>query len=54
MSGKAITKCPKCGSRCLWYKPDGSVFCMVCKNQYNKEEMAVCKSKKQPAEKSAN
>lgn len=22
--------CRKCGSKCLWYKPDGSVLCTVC------------------------
>jgi hypothetical protein len=35
---EVITNCRKCGSRCLWYKPDGSVFYMVCKTHYNKEE----------------
>ena len=43
---KVITNCRKCGSGCLWYKPDGSIFCMVCKTQYNKEEEKNAKNKK--------
>jgi len=34
---KTLTKCPKCGSGCLWYKPDGFIVCMVCMNLYDKE-----------------
>jgi hypothetical protein len=25
--------CEKCGSKCLWYKPDGAVVCTVCMAQ---------------------
>ena len=32
----AITECPKCGSACLWYKPDGSVLCTICMTEYPK------------------
>jgi len=46
-----ISKCPKCGSVCLWHKPDGSVLCTVCMTLINKEEKEKCR--KQPAKKSA-
>jgi uncharacterized Zn finger protein (UPF0148 family) len=47
---KIITNCSKCGSGCLWYKPDGSVLCTVCMTLYNKEGKIVCK--KEPEKKS--
>gem|GEM_PF-6524482 len=43
---KVISKCPNCGSGCLWYKPDGSVFCTVCNTPYSKEEAMKCSKKK--------
>jgi hypothetical protein len=52
MCKKVITKCQKCGSVCLWHKPDGSVLCMVCMTLHNKEEKTICKKK--PAKKSGN
>ena len=43
---KVISECPNCGSKCLWYKPDGSVFCTVCRTPYSKEEATICKKRK--------
>lgn len=30
MRKMTISKCPKCGSGCLLYKPDGSILCSAC------------------------
>ena len=38
---KVISKCPGCGSGCLWFKPDGSVLCQVCMKKYTKEGNAM-------------
>lgn len=38
---KPITKCPKCGSSCLWYKPGGAILCTVCMTIIDKEG-SVC------------
>jgi hypothetical protein len=52
MSKKVVSKCQKCGSECLWHKPDGSVLCTVCMTLHNKEEKTICKKK--PAKKSGS
>ena len=43
---KVIFKCLKCGSGCLWFKPDESVLCTVCMAQYSKEEATICNKRK--------
>lgn len=40
---KTITKCPKCGSGCLHYKPDGTILCMACTIKMNKEGVPMKK-----------
>jgi hypothetical protein len=34
---KTITKCSECGSGNLRYKPDGSIFCEICRTFINQE-----------------
>ena len=38
---KTISKCPNCGSGCLWFKPDGFALCQVCMKKYTKEGLIV-------------
>ena len=38
MKKKTISKCPRCGSGCLWYKPDGSILCTVCMTVIQEQE----------------
>ena len=42
---QTISKCPKCGSGCLWYKPDGTVLCTVCMKLMDKEGNQCTSSK---------
>lgn|GEM_PF-3132452 len=41
MKKMTISKCPKCGSGCLMYKPDGSILCTVCMTKMDKEVVYV-------------
>lgn len=34
---ETISRCPKCGSGCLWHKPDGAILCTVCMTVMDKE-----------------
>jgi uncharacterized Zn finger protein (UPF0148 family) len=38
MKKKIVSKCPKCESGCLWYKPDGSILCTVCMTKVKEKE----------------
>ena len=38
MKKKTVSICPKCGSGCLWYKPDGAILCTVCMTVVQEKE----------------